>query len=111
MQYLRFAFLGLLLSATLTPFPAQARTIVQFPEDSTTPEPSQVPNPVQPSQSVPVAPNAQPQLTEAELRAACSAKRYDLLPIPYSDVSPSHWAFEAVMNLYYCIGLPPEFDQ
>jgi hypothetical protein len=51
--------------------------------------------------------NSTVQLSEEQIRAACAAKRYDLLPIPFSDVSPTDWAFEAVMNLYYCIGLPP----
>ncbi|MEB3884131.1 hypothetical protein [Lyngbya sp. CCY1209] len=54
--------------------------------------------------------NAIAQIDEETLRAACSGKRFDLLPIPFSDVSPDHWAFEAVMNLYYCIGLPPKFQ-
>ncbi|MGB3401334.1 MAG: hypothetical protein WBA77_01440 [Microcoleaceae cyanobacterium] len=52
-------------------------------------------------------PNSTAQLSEEQIRAACAARRYDLLPIPFSDVSPTDWAFEAVMNLYYCIGLPP----
>ena len=52
-------------------------------------------------------PTSTAQLTEEQIRAACAARRYDLLPIPFSDVSPTDWAFEAVMNLYYCIGLPP----
>jgi hypothetical protein len=52
--------------------------------------------------------NSTVQLTEEQIRAACVARRYDLLPIPFSDVSPTDWAFEAVMNLYYCIGLPPQ---
>lgn len=48
-------------------------------------------------------------IDEQTLRIACSGKRFDLLPIPFSDVPPDHWAFEAVMNLYYCIGLPAKF--
>ncbi|MGB3535712.1 MAG: hypothetical protein WBA13_19620 [Microcoleaceae cyanobacterium] len=52
-------------------------------------------------------PNSTVQLSFEQIRAACAARRYDLLPIPFSDVSPTDWAFEAVMNLYYCIGLPP----
>ena len=50
------------------------------------------------------------QLSEEQVRAACAARRYDLLPIPFSDVSPTDWAYEAVMNLYYCIGLPPQVN-
>jgi hypothetical protein len=57
------------------------------------------------------SPHSTVQLTEAQVRAACAARRYDLLPIPFSDVSPTDWAFEAVMNLYYCIGLPPQQQQ
>ena len=49
-------------------------------------------------------------LTPEQIRQACAAQRYDLLPIPFSDVAPTDWAFEAVMNLYYCIGLTPQFE-
>jgi hypothetical protein len=79
----------------------------------TTPFPLQAQPPENPSVEVneetllPPA-NVTVQLTEAQVRAACAARRYDLLPIPFSDVSPTDWAFEAVMNLYYCIGLPPQ---
>ncbi len=53
---------------------------------------------------------SQAPLSEEQIRQACVARRYDLLPIPFSDVSPTDWAFEAVMNLYYCIGLSPQFN-
>jgi hypothetical protein len=43
---------------------------------------------------------------------ACSQDRADTLPIPYSDVSPTDWAFKAVMSMYYCGAyrgsIPPE---
>lgn len=48
-------------------------------------------------------PKAIAQIDQATLRSACATKRFDLLPIPFSDVSPDHWAFEAIMNLYYCM--------
>ena len=33
--------------------------------------------------------------------ASTYSDRADRLPIPFTDLSPEHWAFEAVMNLYY----------
>ena len=33
--------------------------------------------------------------------ASADSDRADRLPIPFTDLSPEHWAFEAVMNLYY----------
>ncbi|GAA6616942.1 S-layer protein [Scytonema sp. NUACC26] len=33
---------------------------------------------------------------------ACVRNQAETLPIPYSDVSPNHWAFKAVMTMYYC---------
>ncbi|MGL5081891.1 MAG: hypothetical protein ACRC8A_10440 [Microcoleaceae cyanobacterium] len=63
-----------------------------------------------PESNLQPSPQLNLQLTEAELRAACRERRYDLLPIPFADVLPTDWAFEAVMNLYYCIGLPPTSD-
>jgi hypothetical protein len=51
------------------------------------------------------------QVTEADIRTACAADRADTLPIPFTDISPQDWAFKAVMNLYYCIGLPKEISR
>lgn len=33
---------------------------------------------------------------------ACVQNRAETLPIPFSDISPNHWAFKAVMTMYYC---------
>lgn len=33
---------------------------------------------------------------------ACIHNRAETLPNPYSDVSPDHWAFKAVMTMHYC---------
>ena len=37
-----------------------------------------------------------------EIANACIQNRAETLPIPFSDVSPEHWAFKAVMTMYYC---------
>lgn len=37
-----------------------------------------------------------------EVANACIQNRAEALPIPFSDVSPDHWAFKAVMTMYYC---------
>ncbi|NJK38014.1 MAG: hypothetical protein HC825_04550 [Oscillatoriales cyanobacterium RM1_1_9] len=95
-KYSTLIFLGLV---ALTP----ASAIAESESQPLNPEVAPLENPRLMAPTV-------PQVTEAELRAACSAKRYDLLPIPFSDVSSTDWAFEAVMNLYYCIGLPPSFN-
>ncbi|OKH27643.1 S-layer protein [Chroogloeocystis siderophila] len=33
---------------------------------------------------------------------ACIQNQAETLPVPFSDVSPDHWAFKAVMTMYYC---------
>lgn len=33
---------------------------------------------------------------------ACVQNRAETLPVPFSDVSPDHWAFKAVMTMHYC---------
>jgi hypothetical protein len=33
---------------------------------------------------------------------ACSRDAADTLPNPYRDVSPSDWAYKAVLSMYYC---------
>lgn len=33
---------------------------------------------------------------------ACVQNQAETLPNPYSDVSPDHWAFKAVMTMHYC---------
>ncbi len=49
----------------------------------------------------------QSQPTDAQMYDACTANRAEILPIPFSDLEPNHWAFSAVMNLYYC-GFNPD---
>lgn len=40
--------------------------------------------------------------TKAEVLAACTNNQAQTLPNPFVDLAPDHWAFQAVMNLYYC---------
>lgn len=67
---------------------------------------AQTPQPAQP----PVTPS-QPNQT-VDVLEVCAQGRAATLPIPFSDLSPDDWAFEAVMKLYYCGAyngsLPPE---
>lgn len=48
--------------------------------------------------STPIAQRA----ARTEIANACIKNRAETLPIPFSDVSPDHWAFKAVMTMYYC---------
>ena len=43
-----------------------------------------------------------PQTTRDQVANACIQNRAETLPVPFSDVSPNHWAFKAVMTMYYC---------
>ena len=52
----------------------------------------------------PRAPSAQPQPTADEVLQACAQDRADTLPNPYTDVPQNHWAFKAVLSIYYCGG-------
>ncbi|HAA31283.1 MAG TPA: S-layer protein [Cyanobacteria bacterium UBA11369] len=45
---------------------------------------------------------AQAPPTAQQVLAACVANKAETLPIPFTDVSPDHWAFKAVMTMYYC---------
>ena len=40
--------------------------------------------------------------TTTELADACIQNRAETLPVPFTDVSPEHWAFKAVMTMHYC---------
>ena len=68
---------------------------------------AQNPQPIQP-----VTPSTQTQVNADQVLQACSQDKADTLPIPYSDVSPTDWAFKAVMSMYYCGAyrgsVPPE---
>lgn len=55
------------------------------------------------------------QVTSEQLASACRQNQAETLPIPFSDVSANHWAFEAVMTMHYCGAFrqaaPPELFQ
>lgn len=40
--------------------------------------------------------------SKPDVLRACATRRVRDLPIPFADLDPNHWAFEAVMTLYYC---------
>lgn len=40
--------------------------------------------------------------TREEIINACIQNQADRLPNPYIDVEPTHWAYKAVLSLYYC---------
>lgn len=59
------------------------------------------------------APNVKPvQISADQVLQACAQDQADTLPIPFSDISPTDWAFKAVMSMYYCGAyrgsVPPE---
>jgi hypothetical protein len=45
---------------------------------------------------------AQAQPSARQVLEACSQNRAETLPNPYIDVSPSHWAYKALLTLHYC---------
>ncbi len=49
-----------------------------------------------PATQSPTAPTTNP------VANACIQNQAETLPLPFSDVSPDHWAFKAVMTMYYC---------
>jgi hypothetical protein len=50
------------------------------------------------SQDAPTANPAKPN----QVLNACIQNQAETLPVPFSDVSPDHWAFKAVMTMHYC---------
>lgn len=42
------------------------------------------------------------QTTRDQVANACIQNQAETLPAPFSDVSPNHWAFKAVMTMHYC---------
>lgn len=40
--------------------------------------------------------------TREEILNACRQNQADRLPNPYTDVEPTHWAYKAVLSMYYC---------
>lgn len=49
-----------------------------------------------PATGAPTTPTSNP------VANACIQNQAETLPVPFSDVSPNHWAFKAVMTMYYC---------
>jgi hypothetical protein len=50
------------------------------------------------AQDIPVGKPTQ----DSQVLDACVRNQAETLPIPFSDLSPNHWAFKAVMTMYYC---------
>lgn len=48
------------------------------------------------------APTAQVNPTREQIIQACTQKRAETLPVPFTDVSPDHWAFKPVMSMHFC---------
>lgn len=42
------------------------------------------------------------KVTRDQVANACIQNQAETLPVPFSDVSPQHWAFKAVMTMHYC---------
>ncbi len=40
--------------------------------------------------------------TKEEIVNACVQNKAETLPNPYTDVEPTHWAYKAVLSMYYC---------
>jgi hypothetical protein len=45
---------------------------------------------------------AQAQENGDRVLQACAQDQADTLPNPFSDVSATHWAYKAVLSMYYC---------
>ncbi len=43
-----------------------------------------------------------PPKSDNRVLNACVQNKAETLPVPFSDVSPDHWAFKAVMTMHYC---------
>jgi len=52
------------------------------------------------------------QPADRQILEACAQNRADRLPNPYTDLSPEHWAYRAVLSMHYCGAyrgaIPPE---
>jgi hypothetical protein len=57
---------------------------------------------VEPSAEPSTRPVAQQQPTAEQLYQACTQNRAETLPNPFTDVSPNHWAYKAVLTMHYC---------
>ena len=47
-------------------------------------------------------PTLQTQSPSSQVIEACIRGEAENLPIPFSDLSPDYWAFEAIMTMHYC---------
>lgn len=56
----------------------------------------------EPATVSPPTPTTQTQPTRDQVANACIQNQAETLPLPFSDVSPNHWAFKAVMTMHYC---------
>lgn len=50
----------------------------------------------------PTTPSSPEQPTSDPVLEACAQDQADTLPNPFSDVPSNHWAFKAVLSMYYC---------
>ncbi len=50
----------------------------------------------------PVKAQSVPPTSDNQVLNACVQNRAETLPVPFSDVSPDHWAFKAVMTMHHC---------
>ncbi|MEW5858919.1 MAG: S-layer protein [Cyanobacteriota bacterium] len=50
----------------------------------------------------PTTPSSPAQPTSDPVLEACAQDQADTLPNPFSDVPSNHWAFKAVLSMYYC---------
>lgn len=58
--------------------------------------------PVKAQESAPTPTNQTPAAPDNQVLNACVQNRAETLPVAFSDVSPDHWAFKAVMTMHYC---------
>jgi len=60
----------------------------------------------------PETPTAQAQVNSDRILQTCAQDQADTLANPFPDVSSNHWAYKAVLSLYYCGAyrgsVPPE---
>ena len=74
--------------------------------------PAQAQNLPSTSPTTPTTPSNPAQLTSRQILEACAQRQAQNLPIPFTDLPRDHWAFTAVMNMYYCGpyrgAIPPE---
>jgi len=62
-----------------------------------TPAQAQNPARIKPNNSL-----VQLQPTREQILNACVLNRAEILPNPFTDVPSNHWAYKAVLTMYYC---------